>query len=162
MKRTDLPDSLIKLLQAVPYVCIASVGPDGQPWNAPVWGCFDDELNLYWASWPKSQHSLNIAQRPDIFVVVYDSGAKREEGSGLYLKMTAKVLTGRAEIAKARQIRNSDFGENLQHEPFIGECPRRLYKAVSQKIWQNIDAAIDGNFIDSRREIKWDFGRVAW
>lgn len=153
MKRTDLPPELQTLLTEVPYVTLATVCPDTTPWNTPVWAYFDAELNLYWASWPRNQHSRNIALNPRIFVVVYKSNAQEGEGFGMYLEMAARKLTRPAEIAAARQVYTTDFGENLNHEPFAAGCPRRLYKAVPQRIWHNTDAYIKGNFIDVRREV---------
>lgn len=153
MKRTSLPTELRRILTEVPYVTLATVCPDGKPWNTPVWGYFDDDLHLYWASWPRNQHSLNIARDPRIFVVMYQSDAPEGEAVGIYLEMTARKLTRPAEIAAARQVYATNFGENLQHEPFTGACPRRLYKATPQRVWSNSDAYIQGNFIDVRREI---------
>lgn len=154
MKRTDLSLKLQKILKEVPYVTIASVCPDGRPWNTPVWGAFDDDLNLYWASWPKNQHSLNIAQCPKLFAVMYDSRAAEGDGLGIYIEMEAAMLTQKQDIDAARKVYTTNFGENLQHEPFTGACPRRLYKAVPQRLWFNGDAYIKGNFIDVRREVR--------
>ncbi len=154
MQRTDLPAVLAKILTEVPYVTLASVCPDGTPWNTPVWGYFDDNLNLYWASWPKNQHSRNIAHNPRIFVVAYDSRAAEGDGIGIYLEMSAKMLSGKREIEQGRKMYKTNFGENLAHEPFTGACPRRLYKAAAHKAWYNSDAYIKGNFVDVRREIK--------
>jgi general stress protein 26 len=123
MKRTDLPQELHPLVGGTPYVTIASVCPDGSPWNTPVWGYFDDELNLYWASWPNNQHSRNIASNPRIFVVLYDSHAPEGEATGLYMEMTARVLSSKRAIAQGRKVYTTNFGENLTHEPFAGECP---------------------------------------
>lgn len=153
MKRTDLPQYLQKILIEVPYVTLASVCADGRPWNTPVRGYFDDELNLYWASWPKNQHSQNIALNPDVFAVIYDSRASEGDGIGIYMQMTAEILTRESQIKQARTIYTTNFGEN-SHNPFTGECPRRLYKAAPRKLWFNSDAYIKGNFIDVRREIK--------
>jgi hypothetical protein len=153
MKRTDLPPRLQKLVTEVPYVTLASVCSDGKPWNTPVWGCFDQDLNLYWASWPRNQHSCNIARDPRIFVVVYDSRTPEGEAIGLYLEMQAKMLTGKREIAQARKIYTTTFGEDLTHEPFKGICPRRLYKATPHNIWHNDDAYIQGNFVDVRKQL---------
>jgi len=108
---------------------------------------------MYWASWPGNQHSRNIAGNPNIFVVVYRSNAGEGDGLGVYLEMTARELTRSAEIAAARRIYTTDFGEDLSHEPFKGGCPRRLYKAVPRRVWCNTDAYIRGNFVDKRREI---------
>jgi hypothetical protein len=153
MKRTDLPASLKNILRRVPYVTLATVCPNGQPWNTPVWGYFDDELNLYWASWPGNQHSLNIATSPSIFVVVYDSAAPEGTAMGIYMEMDARMLSSRKDIAQGRKVYTTQFGENLSHEPFAGTCPRRLYKATLKKAWHNSDSYIKGNFIDIRREV---------
>lgn len=89
MKRTQLPKELRELLYRLPYATIATVCPDGQPWNTPVFARWDDELNLYWVSHKQAQHSLNIARQPRIFVVIYDSMVPEGEGLGLYLAMRA-------------------------------------------------------------------------
>jgi len=31
--------------------------------------------------------------------------------------------------------------------------PRRVYKAVPEKAWMNIDATVDGHFVDRRIEV---------
>jgi general stress protein 26 len=153
MKRTELPPSLRQLLEDVPYVTLATVCPTGKPWNTPVFGCFDDELNLYWASWPKNQHSRNIERNRHVFVVAFRSDAPEGEGFGIYLEMKAEKLSDAKDIAAARKIYTSSFGENFDHEPFIGDCPRRLYKAVPQRVWSNSDAYIKGAFVDIRRQV---------
>jgi Pyridoxamine 5''-phosphate oxidase. len=153
MKRTQLPPRLKQILTEVPYVTLATVCPDGRPWNTPVYGAFDDELNLYWASWPGNQHSLNLVHDSRIFVVAYNSTAPEGDGIGIYLEMTARKLTRPSEIAAARRVYTTNFGENLDHEPFANGCPRRLYKATPMRIWHNSDSYIQGNFIDVRREV---------
>jgi hypothetical protein len=153
MKRTNLPPKLQSILAEVSYATIATVCPDGTPWNTPVFAYFDDALNMNWASWTDNQHSRNITTNPHVFVAVYRSNAPEGEGLGIYLKMMARELTRPEEIADARHIYITDFGETLGHEPFRGECPRRLYKAVPHRVWCNTDAYIGGNFVDKRREI---------
>lgn len=153
MKRTELSTKLQRLITDVPYVTIASVCPDGTPWNTPVWGCFDDTLNLYWASWPKSQHSINIANNPQIFVVIYRSDAPEGEAVGLYLEMRARQLRTATAIEPARRVYTTNFGEDLSHEPFKGSCPRRLYKAAPIRVWVNDDDVYRSGFIDVRRQL---------
>lgn len=152
MKRTDLPPALRQLLEESLYATIATVCSDGHPWNTPVRGYFDENLNLYWASWTKNQHSRNIAHNPRIFVVVYDSHAPEGQAVGLYLEMAAQLVEDRHAVRKARRMYKTTFGETGVHEPFVGECPRRLYKAVPTKLWVNDESFIRGNFVDIRRE----------
>lgn len=56
------------------YMTIATVGEDGRPWATPVYFSRDRYRNMYWISSPEAQHSRNIASRPDVTIVVLDSG----------------------------------------------------------------------------------------
>lgn len=153
MKRTVLPNQLQLLLKRIPYVTIATVCPDGQPWNSPVVGRFDDNLNLYWVSWMQSQHSMNIANEPRILVVIYDSRVPEGQGEGLYLKMEAHEITGQ-ELSEAKTVYQAGFFKHqFEHAQFAGTCPRRMYKAVTKQLWYNIDADESGHVIDKRAEI---------
>jgi len=150
MKRTDLPTEFQSLLRQMPYVTVATTCLDGTPWNSPVVGYFDSHLNLYWSSDTLSQHSRNIATQPVIFVVLYDSSLPLGEGVGLYLRMEAKELTGEAETERATKIYLDRYGED-GHDPFIGDCPRRIYKATPVQVWTNIAGRRRGHFVDKRK-----------
>ncbi|HSX17180.1 MAG TPA: pyridoxamine 5'-phosphate oxidase family protein [Patescibacteria group bacterium] len=154
MKRTDLPDRFQELLERIPYVTIATVSPDGQPWNSPVVGRFDEDMNLYWVSWQKNRHSDNIAREPRIFVVVFDSQAPEGTGEGLYMQMRARAIDTKKGIIEAAGVYDTSFfKEPLDHEQFLGDCPQRFYKAVPEKMWYNADGQQRGHFVDLRSEI---------
>ncbi|HKU18277.1 MAG TPA: pyridoxamine 5'-phosphate oxidase family protein [Candidatus Saccharimonadales bacterium] len=154
MKRTQVSAQLQKLLAATPYVAIATVCPNGRPWNTPVVGRFDDDLNLYWVSWRQNQHSRNIAREPRVFVVMYDSSAPEGQGEGLYLQMRAQALGTRREIQAARQTYDTSFFRHpFRHEQFLGNCPQRFYKAVPEYLWYNGDGEADGHFVDVRHAL---------
>lgn len=36
---------------------------------------------------------------------------------------------------------------------FMGEYPRRIYKAVPEKFWMNVAGEINGNYVDKRVEV---------
>ena len=59
----ELAQRALELLDGPPYFNVATES-GGQPWNSPVWAARDAELNLYWSSWTKAQHSLNLAGNP--------------------------------------------------------------------------------------------------
>lgn len=154
MKRTDLPDRFQKLLQRIPYATIATVCPDGQPWNSPVVGRFDVDMNLYWVSWKENQHSKNIAASPRIFVVVYDSQIPEGQGEGLYLQMRATVVDTAHEFEAAAAVYDADFfSHSFTHKQFLDSCPQRMYKAAPEHIWYNVDGSLQGHFIDTRVEL---------
>jgi hypothetical protein len=152
MKRTDLPFEFQQLLSRMPYVAVATTCPGGEPWNTPVVGYFDDELNLYWSSDTRSQHSKNIRHNASLFTVVYDTTWPLGTGAALYLQMRARKLTRPAEVAAAKQIYLDRYGE-AGHEPFMGSCPRRIYCAKPLRIWKNTDGVRAAHFVDIRREL---------
>ena len=154
MKRTDLPKRFQELLERVRYATIATVGADRQPWNSPVVGTFDSDMNLYWISWQENQHSKNVAANPRIFVVVYDSQAPEGQGEGLYLQMRAKIVDSVKGVETARKVYDSGFfSHTFSHEQFLGDCPQRIYKAEPERIWYNADGNLQGHFIDTRVEL---------
>lgn len=154
MKRTDLPIRLQNLLTRIPYVTIATVCPNGQPWNSPVVGKFDQDMNLYWASWKGNQHSMNVAHDSRIFVVIYDSQVPEGQGEGLYLQMRAQELASPEELRQAYKIYETSFFTHKGCEShFQGDCPQRIYKAVPEHIWYNIDGEEKKHFVDKRLEL---------
>ncbi len=153
MKRTALPKQLQKLLTEVPYATIATVGPDGQPWSTPLYVMFDDNLCMYWVSTPSNQHSQNILCDPRIFATVFDSHAPEGTGFGLYLQMTAQVLSDPAAITKARKLYTSSYGESGAHDPFGSKCLRKLYKATPTAIWHNCDYKASNEILDARKQL---------
>jgi general stress protein 26 len=150
MQRTQLSGPLQTVLERTPYITLATVCADGQPWNSPVYARIDEQFHVFWVSWTKNQHSQNIARDPRIFVVIYDSQAPEGTGLGLYLQMRARVLT---DIARINAVRHTAFNRRDTY-PLVGNNPRRLYEAVPEKIWHNAQGREDGNYID-RRILLW-------
>lgn len=155
MKRTNLSPELQQLLSHAQYVTIATVCADGQPWNTPVVGRFDDSLNLYWVSGKSSRHSQNIERDPRIFVVVYDSTAPEGAGLGLYMQMRAKTLNAKRQLVDASKWYDTSFFRLASGAlpTFVGDCPSRIYKATPRRLWQNVDGRVCGHFVDKRQEI---------
>ena len=49
----------------------------------------------------------------------------------------------------AKVFGDDPYNPSDGHE-YLGDKPRRIYKAVPQKMWLNSDASINGNFVDTR------------
>lgn len=129
---------IIQLLEQIPYINISSVTPDSMPWISPVWSAYDEDFNFYWTSSPDSQHSKNFLHQDDISFVVYDSSVQ-SGGWGLYVKARAYELgKDKEELQKAVDIFYRKKGsEPRLIEDFLGDAPRRMYKAVAEKFWVN-------------------------
>ena len=133
----DEPTQLAKtILKTVKYATLATVTPEGSPWNTPVRFVCDDALNFYWFSNKGSTHSQNIRANGKVFVVIYDSTVPEGYGKGLYLQATARELEDRDEIWASRMLVDEAVRRTPEH--FSGEALRRTYIAEPQFAWMNV------------------------
>lgn len=82
------------VLDAGRYVVLATADTSGLPWASPVWFANDGYAALYWVSYPGARHSQNLAARPELAMVVFDSTVPPGTGQGVYLSATAEQLAG--------------------------------------------------------------------
>ena len=146
-----------KIIEKILYITIATASKDGRPWNSPVYSAYDDNYNFYWASWKENQHSKNIRANNNVFLVIYDSTVPEGTGEGVYIQAKAYELSDEKEIKHA--LSYLDGRVNKKKDPktrvaeFQGDKPRRLYKALPEKVWVNGEGNINGNYIDKRIEV---------
>lgn len=154
-----MTEDLIRLAQEIIkkilYVTIATVTPDGRPWNSPVYSAYDSNYNFFWASWKDNQHSQNIRAKSDVYLVIYDSLVSEGKGRGVYIQAKAYELTNEKEISHAiKFLYGRKNKPPRQVKEFLPPLPRRIYKAVPERFWVNIDSEINGNFVDQKVEVK--------
>ncbi|HEX2176793.1 MAG TPA: pyridoxamine 5'-phosphate oxidase family protein [Nocardioidaceae bacterium] len=128
-----------ELLGACSYVVLATADAHGVPWASPVWFAMEDHGELYWVSRPGARHSLNIAVRPQIAMVVFDSTARPGSGQGVYMTATAEQLTDPDAIERgiavfSRESVRAAAGEWDVHR-VTGEAQLRLYRANLHQCW---------------------------
>jgi len=141
-----------KIIDSVKYITVATVDDKGQPWNTPVAAFhFDKDYTLYWASYLENQHSKNIRNNSKVFIVIYDSTPENgQPANGVYIKGEATELTNKQEVMQAALVFEGDQYNPSDGRQYLGDYPRRIYKAVPQQIWINTDSKRNGHFIDSR------------
>lgn len=88
----------VGIIKKIEYINIASITPEGLPWNSPVYTAFDKDLNFYWLSWKENKHSVNVRNNKNIFVTIYDSTVPTGTGVGLYFKGHANEITNPKEM----------------------------------------------------------------
>src|SRR3990167_10360829 len=145
-----------KIIDKILYITLATTSKQGQPWNSPVYSAFDENYNFYWISWKENQHSQNIRENNRIFIVIYDSTVSEGQGQGVYIQAKAYELNDEKNINNALKYLDGRIGKQDRHKAsqFQGNMPRRIYKAVPEKAWVNVDSRINGEFVDKRVEIK--------
>lgn len=149
-------DKAKAILNSINYVTIATVCEDGQPWNTPVAVFhFDDDYTIYWASWRDNQHSKNIRENSEIFVVAYDSTPSDNQPSpGVYMQGRAFEIADEREAIQAALVFKEDPYNPSDGKQYLGELPRRIYRFTPDKIWMNGDDEVNGNFIDVRLDAR--------
>jgi hypothetical protein len=80
---------------------LATADESGVPWASPVWFATEDYRALYWVSAPSARHSRNLAVRPALSIVVFDSTVAPGSGQAVYM------------VAVARQVPESDVEQGL-------------------------------------------------
>lgn len=153
----DLTPKAKEIIEKILYITIATASKKGEPWNSPVYSAFDENYNFYWASDQNGQHSKNIAENSKVFLVIYDSTAPEGTGEGVYVQAEAHMLSDEKEIAHGLSYLdgrvNKKKDPNTRVAQFQGENPRRIYKAVPEKVWVNVDGDVNGKYIDIRVEV---------
>ena len=128
-----------EVLAANSYVVLSTADAEGVPWASPVWFAHEDSAELFWVSHPGARHSQNIAARPQIAMVVFDSTAAPLTGQGVYLTATAEQLTEPDAIERGigvfsrRSVRGG--GGAMDSGDVAGRARLRLYRATVQEAW---------------------------
>ncbi len=154
MAETENLKTAKKVLEKIPYMTLATVTPDGQPWNSPVYTAYTKDYTFYWASDQANIHSQNIKNNSNVFAVIFDSTASANTGFGIYLKGKATIVTNPIEMLQAMTLLYTRAKDKLVAiETFMHHFPRRLYKFVPEIAWVNGDGTKDGDYVDIRTEI---------
>src|SRR5271170_5562425 len=84
MAEQDLAAIARTIIDANQYMTLATADAQGQPWASPVFYATADYTEFYWISAPETTHSRNLAQRPEISIVIFDSTAPEGAGQAVY------------------------------------------------------------------------------
>jgi|SRR3989338_6600138 len=155
-KSLELVNKARKVIDKILYITLATCDQKANPWNSPVYSAFDKNYIFYWASWSQNQHSKNIRENSNVFVVIYDSTVPESTGFGVYMKGKAYELglKDSLEIMKALKLLYHRKNKKPRtFKEFLGIFPRRVYKFVPEQVWVNGDGKIKNNYVDRRVEM---------
>jgi len=151
----DLDEMARHVIDTNRYLTMGTTGPDQRPRLSPVYFTHVDYRDFYWVSSPAAHHSVNIAARPEIAIVIFDSTAPIGQGQAVYVSAQASVvaddeLPQRCAEAFARVGQGAKrFGP---HE-LSGDAVLRLYRARATSHEVHIPARdpVHGAGVDTRR-----------
>jgi len=153
---TDALDEMARqAIDSNKYMTLGTIGPDGRPRVSPVYFTHVGYRDFYWVSSPDARHSRNVAERPDVAIVVFDSTAAIGQGRAAYVDAVA------AEVPHDELPRRcaEAFGDTapgavaFTPDELSGDAELRLYLARATAVDVHIRGSDPhfGTGIDSRR-----------
>jgi pyridoxine/pyridoxamine 5'-phosphate oxidase len=85
------------------YMTLGTADTTGRPWVSPVWYAPEAYREFFWVSYPDARHSHNVAARPEIAIVIFDSRVPVGSGQGVYMSAVAEQVAD-AELERGIRI----------------------------------------------------------
>ena len=161
---TDLAAHARSILDTIGFMVLGTADADGRPWTSPVYFAADGLRQFYWLSATDSQHSVNVAARPQVSLVVFDSTVRPYHGSAVYAAGDAHELSG-TDLDRALQVYPGPAdrgGSTMTLDDVTGSSPYRMYRATASGLWvlcprdRGQPCALHGIAQDHRAEISGD------
>src|SRR5215207_8180419 len=116
------------------YMTLATADQDGRPWASPVYYAVAGYREFVWVSDPEATHSRNLAVRPQLAIVIFDSTQPINTGRGVYMEAVAERVAeedvDRAlELFSERSVRHG--GELWTREHLAPHTALGLYRATA-------------------------------
>jgi hypothetical protein len=126
------------IIEASRYLVLATADAAGRPWSSPVYFAHIGLAEFFWVSSPDVTHSRNIAVRPEVGIVVFDSQVPIGAGQGVYMSAVARLLengeTARwIEAFSRRSVAHG--GPEWTSKDVRPGAGLRLYQATAESHW---------------------------
>jgi pyridoxine/pyridoxamine 5'-phosphate oxidase len=120
------------------YMVVATADSSGQPWASPVYFAHRDYRDFFWISQPDATHSVNLRDRREVGVVIFDSTVPINTGQGVYIGGVAREIPAHetaegAELFSRRSV--SHGGEEVTVEDVSPPARHRLYQATAEAMY---------------------------
>ena len=119
------------------YMTLSTADADGVPWASPVWYAAASYREFFWVSKPGARHSQNIAVRPEVGIVIFDSTVPISTGKAVYIAARAEEVTAAREIERGMSIfsqRSLEQGGRVWTPDDVGSSARlRPYRAMASE-----------------------------
>ncbi|HMJ32637.1 MAG TPA: pyridoxamine 5'-phosphate oxidase family protein [Baekduia sp.] len=132
--RPELRTLAQDIVDANAYMTLGTADSDGRPWVSPVFFVAAAYAELFWVSSQDARHSRNLAVRPEISLVIFDSRAPLGTGQAVYVEAVAEELTGAALDDGIEVFSRGSVARGAQawtREDVVAPAPHRLYRATA-------------------------------
>lgn len=140
------------------YLTLSTADASGSPWVTPVYFTPDADGRFLWVSSPTARHSTNLAARPDVAFVIFDSTVAIGAGRAFYASGQAALVPSE-EIDDVTAVFTARFDELAGLEPveLRPPGPLRMYRATISEasvLLRGGDPRNTGG-IDTRVVVEW-------
>lgn len=117
------------------YMVVATADPSGQPWASPVYFAPSGYRDFFWVSEPDATHSLNLRDRREVGIVIFNSSVPIDKSQGVYVLGVARELPAHEtaegiEIFSKRSVGHD--GSEWTVEDVSPPARHRLYQATAE------------------------------
>ena len=120
------------------YMVLGTADEAGCPWVTPVYYASANYKEFYWVSSLEAQHSRNIAIRPQISIVIFDSQVPINTGQAVYMSAVAEALMG-GDLEGGLDIYSRSAlahgGREWKADDVRAPAVKRLYRATTSEHW---------------------------
>lgn len=131
-------DAARRIIDENSYATLATADVDGRPWVTPIWFAERGLRQYVWVFRTTRRHSLNVAQRAEIALVVFDSTVEGGSASAVYVEAAAAQVPDH-ELAAALAIFNAKCEASglstWDMSAVSADAPHRLYLATALQVW---------------------------
>lgn len=127
-----------KFLQGRMLLALATKDPKGNPWICNVYFVHDEDLNMYFFSEPRTNHSQHVEHNPNVaFTVAWHddqnlADRKAIQAQGVCRRVNNWIEVGKKLILISKKI--PSFGHFSIEKMKKGEINVRLYKITPHKL----------------------------
>ncbi|MQA78637.1 MAG: pyridoxamine 5'-phosphate oxidase family protein [Streptosporangiales bacterium] len=117
------------------FMILGTADGDGRPWTSPVYFTHADYREFYWMSSPDVTHSRNLARRPEVSIVIFDSRVRPGDGAPVYLAAVAEELAG-DDVERALTVYPGPLQPGVRSVTLAdvtAPSPYRLYRATASE-----------------------------
>jgi hypothetical protein len=150
----DLNAMACRVIDANHYLTLGTRDPDGRPRLSPVYYTAARYTDFYWLSSPRAHHSRNVAERPEVEIVIFDSTADVGDGEAVYLAASARpIRDDELETVCPEAFRTTAGARRFGAEELRGDAPLRLYvaRATSCEVHVAGRHPVHGRGVDTRQ-----------
>jgi nitroimidazol reductase NimA-like FMN-containing flavoprotein (pyridoxamine 5'-phosphate oxidase superfamily) len=131
--KQDLVQLTRSIIDSNRYMTLGTADESGLPWVSPVWYAAAGYLEFLWVSSPDARHSRNLAGRPQLAIVIFDS--HRAGGwNALYMSSVAQELFDVDDGIAVFSRRSEEQGmRSWTRKDVLPPARHRLYRATASE-----------------------------